>query len=252
VPIGCGGGSVAGGGLVISLASENEAFSPTMPSMEHLPALYATKVTHSRRSPMVNHFRYRASYWLVDFDHLPAKRGIHCRIARFDREDHCDARDLLAEHGLVADRILLLTMARTYGYVFNPISVFWCYDEAGVQVALLVEVHNTYGGRHTYLLQPDESGRSEVDKALYVSPFYPVDGHYDIRVSEPGDSLSVTVTLRRKNDLPFVASLIGERRPVTTANGVRASVMYPALRTSILIRWQAVRLWIRGLKVQSR
>ena len=101
--------------------------------------------------------------------------------------------------------------ASTLGYVFNPISVFWCYDGTDVRVAVLAEVHNTYGERHTYRLRPDEQRTSDVDKELYVSPFYPVDGHYEIRVSEPGASVSVTVTLRRDNDAPFVASLRGEQ-----------------------------------------
>ena len=217
-----------------------------------LPALYAAKVTHTRRAPITNHFRYRASYWLVDFDQLPTRGGIHRYLAHFERDDHCDIRALLAEQGVVAGRILMLAMARTLGHVFNPISMFWCYDASGVQVGVLAEVHNTYGDRHTYLLQPDENGRSEVDKALYVSPFYPVDGYYEIQVSEPRESLSVTVTLCREDDPPFVASLIGERIPLTAANVVRASLMYPALRTSILIRWQAVRLWVRGLKVKPQ
>jgi DUF1365 family protein len=226
----------------------------TMPSIlaDQLPALYAAEVTHTRRAPITNHFRYRASYWLVDFDRMPAPRGIYRRLARFESSDHSDVQTLLAEHGITADRILMLAMARTLGYVFNPISVFWCYDAVGEQVAVLAEVHNTYGERHTYVLHPDENGRSEVDKALYVSPFYPVDGHYDIRVSEPGPSISVTVTLHRSDAPPFVASLRGQRRTASTVNMVLACLLHPALRTSVLIRWQAVRLWVRGVKVQPQ
>jgi len=222
------------------------------PLVDQLPALYAAEVTHMRRAPITNSFRYRASYWLVDFDQLPAPRGVFRALARFERSDHCDVRTFLAEHGVVADRILMLSMARTLGYVFNPISVFWCYDAVGAQVAVLAEVHNTYGERHTYLLQPDENGRSEVNKVLYVSPFYPVDGHYDIQVSKPGANLSVTVTLHRGGDLPFVASLRGQRRSASPVNAIRASLFQPALRTTILIHWQAVRLWVRGLKMQPQ
>ncbi len=217
-----------------------------------VPALYAAEVTHTRRAPINNRFRYRASYWLVDYDEFPRPSGIAWRLARFERSDHSDVRAVLAEHAITADRILMLAMSRTLGYVFNPISVFWCYDATGGRLAVLAEVHNTYGERHTYLLRPDENGRSEVDKELYVSPFFPVDGHYDIRVSEPGASLSVTVTLHRYNGAPFVASLRGERRTASRANVVRASLVHPAVRTAILIRWQAVRLWMRGLKVQPR
>ena len=114
----------------------------------------------------------------------------------------------------------------------------------------MAEVHNTYGGRHTYLLRPDEHGHSEVNKAMYVSPFYPVDGYYDIRVSEPGSSVSVTVALHRDDDPPFVATLRGERGDASNLSVVKASLVYSALRVTILIHWQAARLWWRGLKVQ--
>lgn len=217
-----------------------------------VPVLYAAAVTHRRRAPIANHFRYRANYWLVDFDHLAPPRGIMGCLARFERSDHCDVRALLVEEGMEADRIFMLSMARTLGYVFNPISVFWCYNVAGACVAVLTEVHNTYGGRHTYVLRPDGKGRAEVDKVLYVSPFYPVDGYYAIRVSEPGPSLSVSVTLHRAGDTPFVASLRGERQNASVINVLWASLIHSSLRTSILIRWQAVQLWLRGLKVQPR
>jgi DUF1365 family protein len=199
----------------------------------------------------VNRFRYKVSYWLVDFDDLPRRRGLVGRLVRFDRSDHCDVRALLEERGVRADRILMLAMARSFGHVFNPISVFWCYDE-GQRVAVLAEVHNTYGKSYTYFLEPGEKDIFTVEKMMYVSPFYPVDGQYDIRVSEPTSSVSVSVTLRRENDSPFVATLHGERQNARLASLVRRSLRRPALRVAFLIRWQAFRLWRRGLRVQPR
>jgi uncharacterized protein len=239
--------------LVTTFAPSDEgsprASAGTSPDV---PALYAAAVTHARRDPISNRFRYRATYWLVDYDQLPVPNGILKHLARLERSDHTDVRRFLAEHKVTAERILMLAMSRTLGYVFNPISVFWCYDAAGRRVAVLAEVHNTYGERHTYLLRPDKNGRSEVNKELYVSPFYPVDGNYVIRVSEPGASVSVAVTLDRGDSAPFVASLRGERRAISKINVVRASVFHPAVRATVLIRWQALRLWVRGLKVQPR
>ena len=217
-----------------------------------VPALYAAEITHLRRSPIKHHFRYRASYWLVDYDEMSEPSAFATPLARFERADHSDVRAFLTEHGVLADRILMLAMPRTLGYVFNPISVFWCYDSSGERVAVLAEVQNTYGERHIYLLQPDQGGGFEVDKAFYVSPFYPVDGRYEIRVSEPGASVSVTVTLRREGNVSFVASLTGERRSATIVSRVFAPLLRPALRVAILIRWQGLRLWLRGLKVQPR
>lgn len=215
------------------------------------PAIFEGRVTHARRTPLAHRFRYRAGYWLVDYDLLPQPRGWMGLVARVRREDHADVRSLLREEGIGADRILLLATARTGGYVFNPLSVFWCYDESGQPTAVLAEVHNTYGGRHVYVLKGEEE-ETRVEKELYVSPFYSTEGSYRIRVSQPGSTLSVTVTLEQEGHEPFVASLVATRKPLSVANAVRISLGYSALRTSALIRWQALRLWSRGLKVVPR
>jgi DUF1365 family protein len=218
------------------------------------PALYDGVVAHARTAPIRNTFRYRASYWLVDIDAPPPlPRGLRW-LAKFRDTDHLDVRALLAAHGKQADRILMLATARTLGYVFNPITVFWCYDASGARVATVAEVHNTYGQRHAYVLDADDDGRACVDKQLYVSPFYPVDGHYELRLPEPGAEVSLTVTLHRPDDQPFVATLQAARREPTLANVARSWVRCPwaPLRVTALIRWQGVRLWRRGLKVQPR
>jgi len=217
-----------------------------------VPALYDSVITHSRRAPLAHRFRYRAAYWLVDLDRLPQPPGPLGLLARVRARDHLDVRALLRDNGVAADRVLMLTTGRTLGYVFNPISVFWAYDRAGDRTAVVAEVHNTYGGRHAYLLRPNRDGYAEADKALYVSPFHPVDGRYQIQVSEPGESLSIRVALRRHGDEPFVATLRGGRRAVTAANVLSATLRYPSARTTALIRWQGLRLWGRGLEVQPR
>jgi uncharacterized protein len=217
-----------------------------------VPVLYDSVVMHSRRTPLTNRFRYRTAYWLVDLDDLPQPRGAMGLLARVRARDHLDVRALLRDSGVAADRVLMLTTARTLGYVFNPITVFWAYDRAGARTAVVAEVHNTYGSRHAYLLRPDGDGYAEADKALYVSPFYPVDGRYQIHVSEPGESISLRVSLRRDGDEPFVATLRGQRRAVTAANVLRATLRYPSARTSARIRWQGIRLWAKGLAVQPR
>lgn len=218
------------------------------------PALYEATVTHHRRTPMNNRFRYRTAYWLYDADHPPKLRWPDRLLAGFDRRDHIDVRAALADEALVADRIVTLAHARTFGYVFNPISVHWCYHRDGTLVAVVAEVHNTYSGRHAYLLRPDATGAATVDKAMYVSPFNPVDGHYRIRVSAPDERLAVSVQLRRDGDEPFVAGLTAKRLPATRRSVLRLAVRYPftPLRTAALIRRQGIALWVRGLKVVPR
>ncbi len=108
-------------------------------------------------------------------------------------------------------------------------------------------MHNTYGGRHAYLVHPDERGRARVDKALYVSPFHGTDGWYDVRVPVPGDDLLVAVTLHTDDGATFSASLSGRRTEVSARRAAPA-----ALRGAALIRAHGVALWLRRLPVQPR
>jgi DUF1365 family protein len=104
------------------------------------------------------------------------------------------------------------------------------------------------------VLRPDGSGFAEADKQLYVSPFYPVDGRYRLHVPEPGDRLTLSVTLHRPDGEPFSATMTGERRSATVWSLLRVWWRYPLapLRVSALIRWQGIRLWRRGLEVVPR
>jgi DUF1365 family protein len=227
------------------------------------PALYRTEIGHTRRRPWHHGFRYRHPMWLVDLATMP-QGALLGRFLRFDARDHLGdptraIRDNVVKwvggHGIdvSGDRIVMLANPRMLGYVFNPITVYWCLAESSVR-CVVAEVHNTYGGRHCYLLTPDAEGRASVDKALYVSPFNPVDGSYDMRFTLPTDLVHVGIVLRRGGQVAFSATLNGQRAPVTTATTLRTLVHYPlgALRVSALIRYQGIKLFLRGLPVVRR
>jgi DUF1365 family protein len=148
-------------------------------------------------------------------------------------------------------RMLLAANARAFGYCFNPISVFWCWDRAGDLAATVVEVHNTYGDRHAYLVHTDEQGRGTVGKALYVSPFHGTDGTYRVAAPAPGssgsDRLHIAVTLDTDDGATFSASLSGRRSATTPFRAAPA-----AIRHALLIRMHGVRLWLRRLPTQPR
>ena len=224
------------------------------------PALYRTEIGHTRRGPWHHSFRYRHPMWLVDLAKLP-QGALLGRLLRFDARDHLgdptrtirdNVVDWVGGHGIdvSGDRIVMLANPRMFGYVFNPITVYWCLVDDAMR-CVVAEVHNTYGGRHCYLLTPDAAGRASVDKALYVSPFNPVDGSYDMRFTLPTDLLHVGVVLRRGGKVAFSATLSGQRAQVTTATTLRTLVHYPlgALRVTALIRYQGIRLFLRGLPV---
>jgi len=227
-----------------------------------LGTIYSAEVMHRRNSLRTRTFRYRTCYWLIDVDEPPQLPGMLRPFAQFLAGDHlgdpagtlgANIRSYLAERGVSADRIELLTCPRTLGHVFNPLSVWYCF-RGGELVTVVAEVHNTYRGRHAYLLRPDESGRATVDKDFYVSPFLPMGGHYLMRTPPPGAGLSVSIALRQDGGTPFVATLNGTGRPIAPGSVLAALFRVPfvTLRTVALIRWQGIRLWLRGVPVQER
>jgi len=185
------------------------------------PACYSVLITHRRRAPTDYRFTNRTRMWLVDLDALPRLPRLSRMLCRFDSRDHLygASRSIranldrwLAETGEARPaRVLMLAQPRVLGYVFNPLSVFYCYGAGGRLSAVVAEVSNTYGGRQCYLLHPDSAGRAQVAKDFYVSPFHPVDGHYELRVPRPGAHLAVTVTLHRPGEPPFAATMTGTR-----------------------------------------
>ena len=135
--------------------------------------------------------------------------------------DHMDVRAYLAEHGIEADRVLLVTNLRVFGYVFNPVSFFYCY-RGGELACIVAEVSNTFGERLPYLLSPANQERDERRllydhrKKMHVSPFFGLDQTYRFWFSEPGERLDVGIDITEGGARPFLAELTGRRRPLTT------------------------------------
>jgi DUF1365 family protein len=121
---------------------------------------------------------------------------------------------------------------------------------------VIAEVHNTYGGRHCYLIMPDASGHAEVDKEFLVSPFFAVDGRYEMRFSEPGEDLDVSIVLRRGENMEpvFRATVAGHRRVTRVRSVSRAAARHVggSWKVIALIRWQGIRLWLRRVPLVAR
>ncbi|MDP9887977.1 DUF1365 domain-containing protein [Pseudarthrobacter enclensis] len=228
-------------------------------------SIYRTSISHVRRTPLKNAFTYRSYSWFVDIDDLPRLPGLLRPLAVFRAADHLGDPDAsiranveryLRTQGVDPDGgpIHMLTSARVFGYVFNPLTLFWCYGTNGELRCVVAEVHNTYGERHCYLLRTDPSGRATVPKAFYVSPFNDVDGQYRMKLPAPGERLAVSIVLEREGHRPFVATMDGRRKPATIRNILAAAVTVPAapLLVSALIRLQGIKLWARRLPVVAR
>ncbi|MEE6165728.1 MULTISPECIES: DUF1365 domain-containing protein [unclassified Mycolicibacterium] len=225
-----------------------------------------TRIRHVRRSPIHHEFSYRSYSWLVDLDALPRLPLPLRPFARFRSADHAgppqggfraNIDTYLAEQGISVrgGRVLMLTNARVLGYVFNPLTVYWCYDRDGSLVCVVAEVHNTYGGRYRYLVRPDLHGNAAVAKDFYVSPFNAVTGEYRLHVPEPDRRLHVAVQLRDPaGSTVFSATMTGRVHAADTATVLRALAAVPLapLLVALRIRWQGMRLWARGLPLVPR
>ncbi|MCW2768696.1 MAG: hypothetical protein JWR27_129 [Aeromicrobium sp.] len=233
-----------------------------LPSM---PALVEGTIAHTRRTPLRHRFSYRVYQWLVDVDELPRMRWPLRAFSSFRAADHIGDPDdtiranierFCAAQGVdvTGHRLLMLANARVLGHTFDPLSVFWAIAPDDALTCIVAEVHNTYGERHAYLLQTDETGRAEVDKAFYVSPFFTVDGSYDLQFVLTPDKVSSSIILRQDGAAVFSATFRGTPRPATSARLARFLVKMPLIthRTSLLIRIQGVWLWIRRLPVIPR
>jgi len=232
------------------------------------PAIYRTRITHLRRAPVHHYFEQRGYCWYVDLDNLPRLPRWLRPFARFDARDHfstpADPGQSLRQRvdAFLVSRgvdppggiVTALLQARVLGYVFNPLSIFWCHDADGVLRHVVAEVHNTYGGRHAYLLPPTGDQPAAVKKKLYVSPFNDVEGYYLVCAPRPRKQLDVTISLHRENEPAFVATLRGTRRRASVAQLLRLQLVAPAapLMGAFWIRVQGITLWARRVPLVPR
>jgi DUF1365 family protein len=236
---------------------------------EHIPGM----TTHTRRGEVQHKFRYGVDYVLLDAEAPVAGPRLFSRnrfnIASIHDCDHGGpvkegrgpvwARQVLAENGLSNTqlKLMLLTQPRFLGYGFNPVS-FWLVLDEGSLIAVIAEVSTPFGDRHSYLChQPDfapitKDTRITAPKSLHVSPFQEVKGIYEFGFDVSTDQISIRI-LHRNGDEGVLATLSGPRNPMTNAGLVRASLHRPfgALRTIVLIYWQALRLKLKGAKYRT-
>jgi DUF1365 family protein len=238
---------------------------PKINGVPTLPALVEGTVRHTRRTPLRHRFTNRVYQWLVDVDDLPRMPRLLRMFSTFRAADHIgDPHDTIHANverfcqaqgvDISGHRVLMLANARVLGHTFDPLSVFWAIAPDESLTCIVAEVHNTYGERHAYLLKADEHGRGQVDKAFYVSPFFTVDGAYDLQFTLTPHAVSSTIILRQGGDAVFSATFRGTARPATASRLAKLVVTRPLMthRTSLLIRMHGTWLWLRRLPVIAR
>jgi hypothetical protein len=245
-------------------------------------ALYVGTVTHHRWKPKRHHLRYGVFALLADLDELPelARRLTlfsHNRFNLFSLMDRDfgagDGTALkpwveaqLAQAGLETRgiRISLLCYPRILGYAFNPLSVFFCRRARdGALIAILYEVHNTFGERHCYLIPAESSDtpvRQECDKAFYVSPFIDMQATYRFQILPPsfesktGERVAIVISETDAEGPLLDASFVASRVPLGDGKLLSLMARHPLMGLKVIggIHWEALRLWLKGIKLANR
>lgn len=239
-------------------------------------ALYVGKVIHRRLWPQRHYLRYAAFWFLLDLDEIDElnselwlfSRNRFNAMSFFDTDHGEQTKEQLraqverhlgaAGITLNGGAIRLLCMPRIFGYVFNPLSIYFCHRADGVLTALLYEVRNTFGERHSYLIPVDTTSgpviRQSCDKCFYVSPFLDMNLRYNFRVAAPSRKLSVVVSASDAQGPQIVASLIGSHAPLSDSALLRLLLRMPFLTFKVIgaIHWQALRMWLQGFALKPR
>ncbi|CAM3450021.1 DUF1365 domain-containing protein [Parendozoicomonas haliclonae] len=242
-------------------------------------ALYSGVLMHNRLHPKKHRFSYRVTSWLFDLDELEQLNQSlklfslnRFNLVSFHTGDHGNWSDsvprqtlreyvseLLAEQGIAEPkRIALFCYPRILGYTFNPLATFFCYDADNQITAVVYEVTNTFGERHSYVIaEPEGAGqtiRQEVSKKLHVSPFFETAGHaYQFKIKLPEQSVVLGISLFNGAQRVFGAVFSGDRKAISDRQILRQALSLPFMTLKVIgaIHWEALRLWLKGVAIIS-
>ncbi|MGN6148725.1 MAG: DUF1365 domain-containing protein, partial [Rhizomicrobium sp.] len=228
-------------------------------------AIYNGVVRHTRISPTQHSFRYRVFSLLLDLAEIDAYAKSSKLFAHngngmvsFHDDDHGDGRPLrdwiramLQEANIEADgRIEVLCYPRLWGFVFNPLSVWFCHRADESLAAIIYEVHNTFGERHTYVLPVTASDgpiKQTCSKNFYVSPFLSMNCSYQFHIERPGETVLIAIRESECGSPALNAMFSGERQRLSDRNLALAVLRHPLMTLKVFaaIHLEAMRLWLK-------
>lgn len=244
------------------------------PPPEAAAVLYSGEVMHQRLKPFGHRFNYKVFSMLVDIDRLKEVDRLS-RLMSVNKPNLVSLREsdqterqgetlrdfadrLLRQAGIAepAERILLLSYPRLFGYVFNPISVYFAYGTGGDLIALIYAVRNTFGERHSYVARVEPGDMSEAGirqtraKLFHVSPFIGMDARYHFRILPPGKTVRLRIHETEAGEALLAATFSGKARPVSTAALAANLLRIPFMTWKIMagIHWEALKLWLKGAR----
>lgn len=240
--------------------------------MELKPQILFARVMHKRLFPKVNAFNYGIYYIALPLSKISCEiENRYFKVNRwgllsFYNKDHGDrdgknlnewAHRALSENGVdaVDGEIVLVTMPRVFGYVFNPVSFWYCYDRSKILRAVICEVNNTFGETHTYVCAHDDQSEIkgedylEGQKTFHVSPFMEREGSYKFKFNLPKNKMSAQINFYdSKHKKKLLTALNGDFVGLDVNSCRKAFWLYPliTIKSILLIHWQAVKLFVKG------
>ena len=251
------------------------AAAPTQSPPALHTALYRGEVVHQRFAPKPHRLSYRIFQVLIDLD-APVTTRFFSRnrfnlFGFYDRDHGPDKaragtaslKDrmvaLLTGHGLyeAGDRLFLLAMPRMLGFVFNPISLYFVQKPDGVMRAIVYEVNNTFGDRHSYVLPVRQTGRRVIqasDKRLHVSPFMDMDMAYDFDLIAPAETFALKIDLKQDGTPMLFAGFTAKREPLCDRTLLWLFFAMPLMTLGVVIgiHWEALLLFAKGLRLKPK
>jgi uncharacterized protein len=218
-------------------------------------SIYRGAVIHERKRPQHHRLNYKVFSLLLDLDEL-TKISSASKMLSYNRwglfsvfdKDHGDGNSIrdwvnsqLRKKSLAdcSDKILMLCYPRIFGYVFNPLTVFFCYRKNGTLGAILYEVHNTFKERHCYLLPVNHNEKPIIkqvcEKDFYVSPFVPENCTYKFRIQAPGEKVCVVIREEDSQGLLLAATFSGRRTSLNDSALVKMALCYPLMTLKVMV-----------------
>ena len=230
--------------------------------------LLIANVSHARQRPKRNAFSYHVYYLSFALSQMSQLANRFLSLNKFGLFSYCekdhpvDIQKVLKEWDVAqADgEVVLVTMPRVLGHVFNPVSFWFCLDKEGALRAVLSEVRNTFGDSHNYISFHDDRrpiGQDDLlvaQKIFHVSPFMEIKGHYQFRFIYRPEKIGVWIDYYDEEGLLLTTSLVGKRSTLSAGSLLLSFFRYPLVTLKVvgLIHFQAVRLWLHGNKYIPR
>ena len=235
-----------------------------------ISSIYNGTVVHKRFKPRIHFFRYKVFSLLIDLSELSTldKKINFFSYNRFNLisffdKDHGErdgtsivewVKKNLKKNQINHEniKIKLLCYPRILGYVFNPLSVFYVYNNKEELISILYEVKNTFGEQHTYIFKVENDNllQHNCEKKFHVSPFIEMNCNYFFRILKPSEKISVIIDQYQSNEKILFASQDGKRADLTSAELMKSYLKHPLMTFKIIsaIHFEAFKLWTKGIK----